>query len=48
MPADRSTYEQPSIEPEGIRHLFVNGVPEIEDGKVTGRRGGRVLRLNAA
>jgi N-acyl-D-amino-acid deacylase len=46
--ADRSTYEQPSIEPEGIRHLFVNGVPEIEDGKVTGRRGGRVLKLNAA
>jgi N-acyl-D-amino-acid deacylase len=45
--ADRSTYEQPSVAPAGIKHLIVNGVPEIEDGKITGRRGGRVLRLHA-
>ncbi|MBX8643148.1 MAG: amidohydrolase family protein [Thermoplasmata archaeon] len=41
---DRSTYGEPTLLPEGIVYLFVNGVLEVSDGRVTGRRGGRVLR----
>jgi N-acyl-D-aspartate/D-glutamate deacylase len=40
---DKATYENPSALSEGIRHVFVNGVPALRDGVVTGERGGRVL-----
>ena len=40
---DHATYENPSALSDGIRHVFVNGVFALRDGKVTGAQGGRVL-----
>jgi N-acyl-D-amino-acid deacylase len=42
--ADRATYEEPRQFPEGIRHVVVNGVHSVAEGRFTGKRGGRVLR----
>jgi N-acyl-D-aspartate/D-glutamate deacylase len=44
---DRATYEDPALLSEGVRHVFVNGVLALRDGKVTGAQGGRVLRRSA-
>lgn len=41
---DRSTYDDRSRYSEGVMYLLVNGVLSIENGKVTGRRGGRALK----
>jgi N-acyl-D-amino-acid deacylase len=41
---DRATYEQPKTYPEGISHVFVNGVPAVWNGAETGRLAGRSLR----
>ena len=41
---DRSTFEQPHVLSEGVRHVFVNGTAVIRDGKHTGAKPGRVLR----
>ena len=41
---DRATYEDPRQFPEGMRHVLVNGVHSVEEGRFTGKRGGRVLR----
>ncbi len=41
---DRATYEEPTLLSEGIRHVIVNGVVALQDGKATGERGGQVLR----
>ncbi len=41
---DHSTMTSPFIEPTGIRHVFVNGVAVLEDGKVTNALPGAVLR----
>jgi N-acyl-D-amino-acid deacylase len=40
---ERATYESPDVHPEGIKYLFVNGVPTIWQGKATGLRAGRPL-----
>lgn len=40
---DRSTYENPTAEPEGVRFVFVNGTLAVRDGNITGKRGGRML-----
>ena len=42
--ADHATYIDPHQYSTGIKHLLVNGVPSIEDGKATGKRGGRALK----
>jgi N-acyl-D-aspartate/D-glutamate deacylase len=42
---DRSTYDDRSRYSEGVIYLLVNGVLSIENGKVTGKRGGRALKL---
>ena len=44
---DHATYENPSALSEGVRHVFVNGVPALRDGAVTGNQGGRVLLRGA-
>jgi N-acyl-D-amino-acid deacylase len=36
--------EYPNRLAEGIRHVVTNGVFAMEDGRLTGRRGGRALR----
>lgn len=41
---DCATYEEPFVQSEGIHYVLVNGVPTLWDGKMTGLRGGRVLR----
>ncbi|TAM77530.1 D-aminoacylase [bacterium] len=41
---DRATYEEPTLLPEGIRAVYVNGVCVLRDGAFTGERSGRVLR----
>ena len=40
---DQATYENPWQYPTGIRHVIVNGVHSVENGRFTGQRGGRVL-----
>jgi dihydroorotase/N-acyl-D-amino-acid deacylase len=41
---DRSTFEQPHQLSEGMRHVFVNGVPVLRDGKHTGQKPGLIVR----
>ena len=41
---DNATYATPDNLSEGVVHLLVNGIHTIEDGKYTGRTGGRALR----
>ncbi len=41
---DKATYEKPHQYSEGFDFVLVNGVPVVEDGKVTGKRPGQVLR----
>jgi N-acyl-D-aspartate/D-glutamate deacylase len=46
---DRATYRQPTLPPEGIRHVFVNGVMVVHDGKlVPGVTPGRPVRAPEA
>ncbi|MHB8772168.1 MAG: N-acyl-D-amino-acid deacylase family protein [Syntrophales bacterium] len=39
-----ATYQNPSVLSEGVAHVIVNGVFELENGLVTGIRSGRALR----
>lgn len=41
---DKSTYEDPSLYPEGVEYVIINGETVIENGQHTGRLAGRVLR----
>jgi dihydroorotase/N-acyl-D-amino-acid deacylase len=40
---DKATFEKPNQLAEGMRFVLVNGVPVIEDGKMTGALPGRVI-----
>jgi len=42
--ADRATYEQPELQAEGFRFIFVNGKLAVDGGKYTGALTGRPLR----
>lgn len=42
---DTATYEQPHQYPEGISHVLVNGEIVVENGEHSGRKPGKVLRL---
>jgi dihydroorotase/N-acyl-D-amino-acid deacylase len=42
---DRATFENPNQLSEGMRFVLVNGVPVIEDGKMTDALPGKVLRM---
>jgi N-acyl-D-amino-acid deacylase len=44
---DRSTYEEPALPPEGIRHVLVNGTLALRDGAATGAQGGQALKRSA-
>lgn len=44
---DKSTYENPHQYTDGIDIVLVNGVIMVDDGKLTDRRGGQVLRHSA-
>jgi N-acyl-D-amino-acid deacylase len=41
---DRATFAEPALLSEGIVCVIVNGVPVLENGKMTGAKPGRVLR----
>jgi N-acyl-D-aspartate/D-glutamate deacylase len=41
---DKATYEQPHQLSVGMKYVLVNGVPVVDDGKVTGAKPGRVVR----
>ena len=41
---DTATFEDPHRYPHGIKHVLVNGILVVENGKHTGARPGRVLR----
>ncbi len=42
---DRATYREPSLPPDGIRHVIVNGVPVVRMGKIMpGAAPGRAVR----
>lgn len=41
---DVATYDQPHRYATGVRHLFVNGVPAIDESKATTRLAGKPLR----
>ena len=41
---DRATYEQPHQLSIGVKYVFVNGVPTVDDGRVTGAKSGRIVR----
>lgn len=42
--AERATFTDPHRLPDGVVHVFVNGVPVVRDGVATGARPGRFLR----
>ncbi|WDQ15781.1 serine hydrolase [Rhodopirellula sp. P2] len=42
--ADRADFENPHAESVGMKHVIVNGVAVLADGKFTGKRPGQVLR----
>ena len=42
--ADRATYDQPELQSEGLRFIFVNGKLAVDGGKYNGALGGRTLR----
>ncbi|NIP23708.1 MAG: amidohydrolase family protein [Phycisphaerae bacterium] len=41
---DTATFEQPHQYPQGIKHVLVNGILVVENGKHTGARPGMILR----
>jgi N-acyl-D-amino-acid deacylase len=41
---DRATYEEPHQLSEGVRHVFVNGVAVVDEGRHTGAQPGRPVR----
>jgi dihydroorotase/N-acyl-D-amino-acid deacylase len=41
---DRATFDSPNQLSEGMDYVLVNGTPVIEQGKMTGKLPGRVLR----
>jgi N-acyl-D-aspartate/D-glutamate deacylase len=41
---DAATFDRPKQRSEGIEWVFVNGVPVIEKGEMTGQRPGRTVR----
>ena len=45
---DTSTFDAPWQLARGVRDVFVNGIPTVSGGDLTGHRGGRLLERSAA
>jgi N-acyl-D-aspartate/D-glutamate deacylase len=41
---DRATFNEPKLRAAGIRFVLVNGQIALDEGEMTGARGGRTLR----
>ncbi|MEM4084186.1 MAG: D-aminoacylase, partial [Thermoplasmata archaeon] len=41
---DKNSFEFPTTFPNGVEYLFVNGIMEVSGGRITGARGGMVLK----
>jgi N-acyl-D-amino-acid deacylase len=41
---DLATFDNPNQLSEGMEYVLVNGVPVIDQGKMTGAKSGKVLR----
>jgi N-acyl-D-amino-acid deacylase len=41
---DKATFKNPFLKPEGIHYVFINGVPALWEGQLTGSKSGRALR----
>lgn len=41
---DMATFDEPKLPSRGIRFVLVNGEVAVDEGKLTGARGGKVLR----
>ncbi len=41
---DRATYENPHQLSLGVRYVLVNGVPVVDEGRVTGAKPGTIVR----
>jgi N-acyl-D-aspartate/D-glutamate deacylase len=41
---DKATYANPCQYPEGIKYVIVNGEIVVDNGKITGRRSGKILK----
>ena len=41
--ADRATFDEPTLMPTGISHVWVNGQAIVLDGSPTGSRPGRLI-----
>jgi N-acyl-D-amino-acid deacylase len=41
---DRATFKNPFLRPEGIRYVFINGVPALWEGHLTDSKSGKILR----
>jgi N-acyl-D-aspartate/D-glutamate deacylase len=41
---DRATFKNPFLKPEGIHYVFINGVPALWEGHLTGSKSGKILR----
>jgi N-acyl-D-amino-acid deacylase len=46
--ADHATYDRPHRYASGVAHVIVNGVPEVRDGRFSGKVAGRALRRENA
>ena len=41
---DRATYESPRLPPEGIEHVYVNGIAVVANRKLTGQKPGTLVK----
>jgi N-acyl-D-amino-acid deacylase len=41
---DKADFNDPYKRPDGIHHVFVNGIPVVSEGEVTGAMPGRILK----
>jgi len=46
--ADHATYDRPHRYASGVAHVIVNGVPDVRDGRFSGRVAGQALRRGNA
>lgn len=44
---DMATFEQPKTPSRGISYVLVNGEIAVDQGKMTGARGGKIIRRRA-